>query len=322
MDPTFIVKQDEADRRLDQFLAESSGMTRSQAQKLIESGGVRVHGQREKKNYKVRAGDVVSVKSLQCDVIGLVPQEIPLEVVYQDRDLVVVNKPHGMVMYPGAGHPEGTLMNGVAFLSDSTATVGAPLRPGVVHRLDKDTSGLVVIALTDAAYYGLQRQFKTRTVLRNYVSLVYGRLAHSTGTIDAEIGRARTDRKRMSTRTKAGKKAVTHYAVIEIFRDATLVKVKLDTGRTHQIRVHFASIGHPVLGDSSYGGKTYLTFRGTKLKIPRQMLHAQTLGFSHPVTDEPLEFTSPLPQDIASILSILREPAGRSIPPHPQHHAS
>ncbi|MGW8273290.1 MAG: RluA family pseudouridine synthase, partial [Thermodesulfovibrionales bacterium] len=228
--------------------------------------------------------------------------------VYQDRHVVVVNKPHGMVMYPGAGHSQGTLMNGVAFLTDSIATVGAPLRPGVVHRLDKDTSGIVVIALTNEAYYGLQRQFKARTVIRAYISLVYGRLGQSTGTIDAEIGRARTDRKRMSTRTRKGREAVTHYSVIESFRIATLVRVKLETGRTHQIRVHFASIGHPVLGDSSYGGKTSLIVKGTKLKISRQMLHAQTLGFSHPITDEPLEFTAPLPSDMALTLSLLRDP--------------
>lgn len=321
VDLTLVVEPNGADMRLDQFIADHSRITRSQAQKLIETGEVRVQNRYEKKNYRVRTGDVISIRLPEREVIGLVPQNIPLQVVYQDRYVVVINKPHGMVMYPGAGHAQGTLMNGIAFLSDTMATVGAPLRPGVVHRLDKDTSGIVVIALTDEAYYGLQHQFRARTVLRNYVSLIYGRLSQAAGTIEAEIGRARSDRKKMSTRTRAGKKAVTHYSVIEVFREATLVRVKLDTGRTHQIRVHFASVGHPVLGDSSYGGKIYLTVKGTKLKIPRQMLHAQTLGFTHPVTDEPLEFSAPLPADMASILSLLRDaaglpPTGASLPPH------
>jgi 23S rRNA pseudouridine1911/1915/1917 synthase len=209
-------------------------------------------------------------------------------------------------MYPAAGHDRGTLMNAVAFRCGRLASVGGPLRPGVVHRLDRDTSGLVVVALTDEAYYTLQQQFKARTITRNYLTLLYGRLKKSSGEIDAAIGRSRSDRKKMSTRTRTGKTAITRFAVLEEFAQASFVKARLATGRTHQIRVHFASIGHPVLGDRTYGGKTSLEVGKRIIRIPRQMLHAETLGFIHPVTGKEMLFAAPVPEDMMEILETLR----------------
>ncbi len=231
---------------------------------------------------------------------GLIPENIPINILYKDDALIVVDKPAGMVVYPAAGHSQGTLMNALAFHCSKLAATGGPLRPGVVHRLDKDTSGVMVVALNDKAYYHLTEQFKQRTINRRYSALVYGNFVQDEGEIALMIGRSATDRKKMSTRVKTGREAVTKWKVLKRFHNATLIQAKLGTGRTHQIRVHFASIGHPVLGDRTYGKKTEVEKKGSKttIRFPRQMLHAEVLGFIHPQHGEYLEFSSPLPEDM------------------------
>ena len=216
-----------------------------------------------------------------------------------------------MVVYPAAGHAHGTLMNALSYHCKKLATVGGPLRPGVVHRLDKDTSGVMVIALNDKAYYNLIEQFKHRTINRRYIALVYGNLREDEGEIALRIGRSESDRKKMSTRVRKGKEAVTRWKVLKRFGNATLVEVRLGTGRTHQIRVHFASIGHPVLGDRTYGKKVEIEAKTRKIILfPRQMLHAELLGFTHPATGEYLEFSSPVPEDMAERINDLNEMTG------------
>ncbi len=211
-----------------------------------------------------------------------------------------------MVIYPAAGHSSGTLMNAIAYHSRKLASVGGPLRPGVVHRLDKDTSGVMVVALEDSAYYNLVEQFRQRSINRKYKALIYGALKRVSGEIMLKIGRSESDRKKMSTKVRRGKEAVTSWKVIERLTDATLIEAKLGTGRTHQIRVHFASIGHPVLGDKTYGKKTTLDTGKQKITFPRQMLHAELLGFTHPATGEYMEFRTEMPQDMTGIIALLK----------------
>lgn len=292
------VQPSDAGERLDAFLAKKTGVTRSQIQKLIEKGDVLVNAKPLSQNYKVRVGDEISIKFPEKSVEGLIPEAVPVEILYKDKYLVVVNKPAGMVVYPSAGHSHGTLMNAIAYQCKKLASIGGPLRPGVVHRLDKDTSGVMVIALDDNAYYNLVDQFRQRSIHRRYKALVYGNLKGDSGEITSLIGRSESDRKKMSTKVKRGKEAVTRWKVIKRFDCATLVDVKLGTGRTHQIRVHLASIGHPVLGDRTYGGKTGLVIEGRKITVPRQMLHAEVLGFKHPASGEYMEFESQLPADM------------------------
>jgi 23S rRNA pseudouridine1911/1915/1917 synthase len=299
------VQLSDAGERLDAFLAKKTGVTRSQIQKLIEKGDVLVNAKPLSQNYKVRAGDEISIKFPEKSVEGLIPEAVPVEILYKDKYLVVVNKSAGMVVYPSAGHYCGTLMNAISYHCPELASIGSPLRPGVVHRLDKDTSGVMVIALDDNAYYNLVEQFRQRTINRKYKALVYGNLKNDAGEIKGLIGRSVADRKKMSTRVRKGKEAVTGWNVVRRFNSATLIDVKLGTGRTHQIRVHLASIGHPVLGDRTYGGKTGLEIKGRKITVPRQMLHAEVLGFKHPASGEYMEFESPLPEDMKGIVKML-----------------
>ena len=296
---TISVHSSESGERLDTFLAKKTGITRSRIQKLIETSAVRVQGKSAKRHYRIRPQDVITMVIAEKKNIELVPEPIPVEILCKDDDLVVVNKPPGMVVYPAAGHGHGTLLNALSYSCAHLASVGGPLRPGVVHRLDKDTSGVMVVALTDSAYYSLSEQFKQRSINRRYAALVYGSLTGNEGRIVSMIGRSVSDRKKMSVRSKRGKEAVTEWKVVRRFANATLVSVKLGTGRTHQIRVHFASRGHPVLGDRTYGRKTAVETAGKrKILFLRQMLHAELLGFIHPVTGECVEFSSPLPQDM------------------------
>lgn len=295
----------DAGRRLDLLVSELSGLTRSQVQRLIEKGLLTVNGRPSRANYKTHADDVVSF-SVAKDSEELRPEDLPLDVLYCDDFLIVVNKPAGMVVYPAAGHSSGTLMNAIAFHAKKLASVGGPLRPGVVHRLDKDTSGVMVIALEDSTYYDLVEQFRERTMSRRYQTLVFGNLRENSGVISLRIGRSASDRKKMSTTSGKSKEAVTTWKVIERFHGATLIAAILGTGRTHQIRVHLASIGHPVLGDRTYGSKTSIELGRRKITFPRQMLHAELLGFTHPKTKEYLEFTSPLPQDMDEKIIELR----------------
>ncbi|MBI5634394.1 MAG: RluA family pseudouridine synthase [Nitrospirae bacterium] len=301
----FSVEQEQVGGRIDLITSELSGLTRSQVQNLIVSGQLSVNGERIKPNYKARSGDSITI-CIAEQAQTLVPENIPIDVLFQDDFLIVVNKPPEMVVYPAAGHSSGTLMNAIAFHANRLASIGGPLRPGVVHRLDKDTSGVMVIALDDRAYYDLVEQFRERTMNRRYQALIFGNLKEDSGEISLRIGRSESDRKKMSTHSRRGKEAVTTWKVIERFRGATLIEAKLGTGRTHQIRVHFASIGHPVLGDRTYGSKTSIEIGRRKIIFHRQMLHAELLGFTHPITKEPLEFRTAVPDDMQEKISELR----------------
>lgn len=295
-----VVQSSEAGERIDTFLAEKIGITRSQVQKFIVNGAVFVNEMSVSRNYRLKMNDAIIFSVTDKEEEGLIPESVPVEILYKDEHLIVVNKPAGMVVYPAAGHSRGTLMNALAYHCGKLAAVGGPLRPGVVHRLDKDTSGVMVIALSDRAYYDLTSQFRERTINRRYKALIYGNLKEDEGEICLRIGRSPSDRKKMSTRGKTGKEARTRWKILKRFGSSTLIEVKLGTGRTHQIRVHFASIGHPVLGDRTYGKKVELEVSGRKkISFPRQMLHAELLGFIHPATGEHLEFSSPLPEDMA-----------------------
>jgi 23S rRNA pseudouridine1911/1915/1917 synthase len=303
----FVVQVSEAGERLDMFLARKTRITRSQIQKLIEKGNVLAGGSTVKPNYKVKVKDLISLIILEDQKEGLIPELIPLEILCKDDHVVVVNKPAGMVVYPSVGHSHGTLMNALLSHCGRLAAVGGPMRPGVVHRLDKDTSGMMVIALTDEAYYNLVEQFRERSVYKRYIALIYGKLREDEGEITLIIGRSESDRKKMSTRVKRGREAVTRWTVMERFNNSSLIEVTLGTGRTHQIRVHFASIGHPVLGDRIYGKKTEIEGRGKKkVFFPRQMLHAELLGFTHPATGEYLEFSASVPEDMTQKIKELR----------------
>lgn len=292
------VSSEDASKRLDFLVSEKAGTTRSQAQRLIKNGCVLVNGGPESPNYKVKASDAIEVIRHEEGPEGLVPENIPLKILHMDEHLVVVDKPAGIVIYPAAGHNSGTLMNALAYHCKKLASIGAPLRPGVVHRLDKDTSGVMVVALSDEAYYDLVEQFRERTINRGYKALVFGDFKDNSGVIEKSIGRSDSDRKRMSTRGRRGKPALTTWRVIKRFGHATLIAAKLGTGRTHQIRVHFAAIGHPVLGDDTYGRKKSLQIGKNQIDFPRQMLHAETLGFNHPMTGEHLEFEAAMPDDM------------------------
>jgi len=295
-----IVQPSNSGERIDIFLATETGITRSQIQKSVERGDILVNNKAVKPNYRLRLDDVLSLNIIEKEDESLVPEPLPVDILYKDEHLVVVNKPAGMIVYPAAGHSHGTLMNALAYQCGPLAAMGGPLRPGVVHRLDRDTSGVMVVALENSAYYSLAEQFKQRTINRRYIALVYGTLKEDEGEIVLKIGRSESDRKKMSTRVKKGKEAVTRWRVIQRFGRATRIEVRLGTGRTHQIRVHFSSIGHPVLGDRTYGKKIEIEVRpGERISFPRQMLHAELLGFEHPATGRYLEFSSPPPDDMA-----------------------
>lgn len=299
---TIAAGPEDAGERIDTFLATKTGITRSQIQKLIDNGDVIVNRRSVSRNYRIRTDDVASINIAEKEDGVLIAESIPLDIIYEDEYLVVLNKPAGMVVYPAAGHYSGTLMNALAHYCKRLASTGGPLRPGVVHRLDKDTSGVLVVALTDEVYYDLAEQFRQRTINRKYIALVYGNLREDEGEISSKIGRSASDRKKMSTRVKTGKEAYTRWKALSRFGEAILVEVKLGTGRTHQIRVHFASIGHPVLGDRTYGKKMEIELeikkKRKRISFQRQMLHAGLLGFRHPVTGEYLEFSCPLPEDM------------------------
>ncbi|OJG13259.1 RluA family pseudouridine synthase [Enterococcus asini] len=258
-----------------------------------------VNGTTVKANYKVKTGDQVTIAVPEPTVLELTPENIPLEIVYEDEDVAVVNKPQGMVVHPSAGHPNGTLVNALLFHMQNLSSINDVIRPGIVHRIDKDTSGLLMIAKNDFAHESLAKQLKEKTSLRKYVALVHGVIPHEKGVIDAPIGRSKTDRK-MQAVIEEGKPAVTHFQVLERFADFTLVELQLETGRTHQIRVHMKYIGYPLAGDPVYGPKKTLPGKG-------QFLHAQVLGFEHPRTGEFLTFTAPLPEVFQKTLEKLRK---------------
>ncbi|RGW12845.1 RluA family pseudouridine synthase [Enterococcus asini] len=286
--------------RIDKVLSqELVDYSRSQIQQWLKDERVMVNGTTVKANYKVKAGDQVTIAVPEPTILELTPENIPLEIVYEDEDVAVVNKPQGMVVHPSAGHPNGTLVNALLFHMQNLSSINDVIRPGIVHRIDKDTSGLLMIAKNDFAHESLAKQLKEKTSLRKYVALVHGVIPHEKGVIDAPIGRSKTDRK-MQAVIEEGKPAVTHFQVLERFADFTLVELQLETGRTHQIRVHMKYIGYPLAGDPVYGPKKTLPGEG-------QFLHAQVLGFEHPRTGEFLTFTAPLPEVFQKTLEKLRK---------------
>ncbi len=290
-----------AGTRLDAFLAGQMEKTRSSVQKLIEEGNVRVNGSPAGKNTRLREGDRVEAVEPPPEVLDVTPQNIPLDIVYEDGDLLVVNKPKGMVVHPAPGNPDGTLVNALLYhCGGSLSGINGVIRPGIVHRIDKDTSGLLIVAKNDRAHQSLAEQIAVHSFTRIYNAVVYGNLKTEEGTISAPLGRHPADRKRMAVLSSGGREAVTHYRVLERFSGFTLVECRLETGRTHQIRVHMAHIGHPVAGDPVYGPKKCIT------ELHGQCLHARVIGFVHPTTGEYLEFDSGLPPYFQQFLSKLR----------------
>ena len=285
--------------RLDKAVADLTELSRGLANEQIKNGQILVNGEAKKAKYAVKEGDVISYEVPESEVVEYVAENLPLEIVYQDEDVAVVNKPQGMVVHPSAGHTSGTLVNALMYHIKDLSGINGVLRPGIVHRIDKDTSGLLMIAKNDQAHLSLADELKNKKSLRKYWAIVHGNLPNDRGVIEAPIGRSEKDRKKQAVTAK-GKPALTRFQVLERFGDYTLVELQLETGRTHQIRVHMAYIGHPVAGDEVYGPRKTLKGHG-------QFLHARTLGFTHPRTGEVLEFTAEAPAIFLETLKKLRK---------------
>ncbi len=301
---TITIEQEVAGERIDKALATiQEGWSRSQVGNWLDEGAIKVNGGEVKAKYKVKEGDVIEVNVPEVEDLEIIAEDLNLEIVYEDADVLVVNKPRGMVVHPAPGHATGTLVNGLMHHCQDLSGINGVARPGIVHRIDKDTSGLLMVAKNDVAHEGLVSQLVNKTVTRKYTALVHGHIAHDKGTIDAPIGRDQKDRQKQAI-VDNGKHAVTHFEVIERFGLFTLVECRLETGRTHQIRVHMNYIGFPLAGDPKYGPKKTIDF-------PGQVLHAGVLGFIHPVTGEYLEFSAPLPEDFENVLTELRNPPAK-----------
>lgn len=290
---------EEAGVRLDKAVADLTELSRSQANEAIKAGTILVNNQTQKARYAVKLGDVISYELPKEEVLDYQPENIPIEIVYEDSDVAVVNKPQGMVVHPSAGHASGTLVNALLYHVKDLSTINGVVRPGIVHRIDKDTSGLLMIAKNDKAHQALAQELKEKKSLRQYVAIVHGNLPNDRGVIEAPIGRSDKDRKKQAVTAK-GKPALTRFQVLERFGDFTLVELTLETGRTHQIRVHMAYIGHPIAGDPVYGPRKTLAGHG-------QFLHAQTLGFTHPTTGELMTFSVDAPAIFQETLEKLRK---------------
>ena len=289
--------------RLDAFLSADGALTRSQAARLIAEGRVRVNGKPAAKSARLSGGETVTVDIPQLRETALPPQDIPLDVVYEDDDVIVVNKPTGLVVHPAPGHPDGTLVNALLHhCGDSLSGIGGEKRPGIVHRIDRDTSGLIIAAKNDAAHLALSAQLKDHSLSRTYECLVTGNMKQDSGTVDAPIGRSSADRKKMAV-VPTGRRAVTHWEVVARYPGVTHLRCRLETGRTHQIRVHMAYIGHPILGDTVYGAKKPVP------GLTGQCLHAAGLRFVHPRTGEPVELRCPLPPEFTAMLQKLQSKA-------------
>lgn len=310
----FTVDPGEEGLRLDLFLAKKEpGLSRTQIQRAVAEGMVLVNGRPIKAGRRVKAADTVAIRIPAAKPSGVMPEAIPLTILYEDSSLLVIDKPAGMVVHPVAGHTGGTLVNALLHHCRDLSGIGGVLRPGIVHRLDKGTSGLLIVAKSDAAHWGLAGQFKRREVKKTYLALVYGNPRIDGGRIEAAVGRHPTDRKRMSTASRRGRSAVTRWRVRERFGVAALLEIDIETGRTHQIRVHLTDLGYPVVGDRIYGGAGRIrsvedaALRARMKALDRQALHAWRLSFIHPATGEALRFSSPPPEDIASLCTFLRE---------------
>lgn len=302
------IKDNAIGERIDSYLAKDTEHSRANIQRLIEEEKILVNNSKVKVSYKIQQGDEIKIQDEQPKEISLKAQEIPLEILYEDKDIIVVNKAKGMVVHPANGNPDGTLVNAVmSICKDSLSGIGGEIRPGIVHRLDKDTSGVIVIAKNDKAHINMSEQIKNHEVEKTYIALVRGFVKESEATINMPIGRSTKDRKKMAV-TKEGKSAITHFKVIERFGNYTLLEVKIETGRTHQIRVHLTEIGYPIVGDTVYSnGKNEWNIQG-------QCLHATSLKFKHPITGKEMFIEAPLPEYFENVISELGI-RGRSLNP-------
>lgn len=298
----YIVSQEEKGKRLDTYISSANtDITRTSAQRLIEDGNILVNGKNVKVSYKIQENDKISVEIPKPKQIELKAQDIPIEIIYEDSDIIVVNKPKGMVVHPANGNPDGTLVNAImAICKDSLSGIGGEIRPGIVHRIDKDTSGLLIVAKNDNAHVKMSEQIKNHEVKKTYIALVRGVFKENEATIDMPIGRSTSDRKKMAV-NKNGKNAITHIKVLKRFDKYTLLQVNIETGRTHQIRVHLSHIGYPIVGDYTYSnGKNEFDVIG-------QCLHAQKLEFKHPITQKDMCLEAELPQYFKDILDKLKD---------------
>lgn len=300
---SWIVPLEQAGERIDKFVTEvnEEQASRSQVQGWINDELITVNGQVVKANYKIKANDVINFTTPEPVDDHIVPENIPLDIVYEDNDIIVVNKPRGMVVHPALGHRSGTLVNALLYHCKQLSELNGSGRLGIVHRIDKDTSGLLMVAKNNRVHAALADQLKRRSVLRKYTAIVHGVVPHQVGTVEAPIGRDPQDRKRFIVRASNSKEAITHFSVLERFQDYSLLELKLETGRTHQIRVHMAFIEHQIVGDPVYGRS-----KGLKMDVDGQALHASALGFTHPTTGEYMEFESPLPADMDALLEKIK----------------
>lgn len=293
------IENNDIGKRIDKYLGETTDYTRSKIQKMIENGNILVNNNKVKSSYTLKENDNVEVTDY-VEETDILPENIPLDIYYEDNDLIVVNKPSGMVVHPAPGNYSGTLVNALMYHTNNLSTVNTSIRPGIVHRIDADTSGLLLVAKNDKSHNLLAEAIQKKEVVREYIALVDGVINEDTATIDAPIGRDKNDRKKMAVTSENSKDAITHIRVLDRYKDSTLIRCKLETGRTHQIRVHLNYIGHPVVNDPVYGYKKLID------KDFGQMLHAEKLGFVHPTTKEYMEFTAPLPNRFKEILEIYK----------------
>lgn len=296
---TVTAEAEDAGTRADVFLATKLGVSRSNMQKLLEDGQVKRGEKIIKANYKVRAGEMFVVDIPEPEPIEAVPENIPLDIIYEDDDVVVLNKARGMVVHPAPGNYTGTLVNALLYHCSNLSGINSAIRPGIVHRLDKDTSGIMIVAKNDAAHISLSQQIQSKTAVRTYLAVVRGNIKTDSGTIETQIARDKTDRKKMAVVKEGGRDAITDYEVLERFGKYTLVRCKLRTGRTHQIRVHMEYLGYPLVGDPKYSPMK------TPFGIKGQALHSHTLEFTHPRTGERMKFEAPLPEDMHKIITRL-----------------
>ena len=300
-----VVEENTQKKRIDSYIVDKNiNLSRTAIKRLLDEGKILVNGKKQKPSYKPEVGDIITIEIPEPEEVELKPQDIPIDVIYEDKDIIVVNKPKGMVVHPANGNPDGTLVNAIlAKCKDSLSGIGGEIRPGIVHRLDKDTSGLLIIAKNDQAHINMSKQIQDRKVIKKYIALVKGVIGENTATIDMPIARSTKDRKKMAVDPK-GKEAITHYKVLQRYDKYTLLEIKIDTGRTHQIRVHMSYIGHPVVGDMQYSnGKNEFGIEG-------QMLHSKYLEFDHPITGKRLKLEAPLPEYFEQVL---KELEGRQI---------